>query len=44
MPDLATQNYPEAPISAGAMSTAAVGPAVQQAALQSRQKSILEAA
>ncbi|MGH9515416.1 MAG: xanthine dehydrogenase family protein molybdopterin-binding subunit [Terriglobales bacterium] len=30
--------YPEAPISAGSMSTASVGPAVQQAAVQVRQK------
>lgn len=35
---LGDTNYPEAPISAGSMSTASVGPAVQQAALQVRQK------
>ncbi|HEX3822255.1 MAG TPA: xanthine dehydrogenase family protein molybdopterin-binding subunit [Candidatus Sulfotelmatobacter sp.] len=32
--------YPEAPISAGSMSTASVGPAVQQAALAAREKLI----
>jgi xanthine dehydrogenase YagR molybdenum-binding subunit len=31
-------DLPEAPISAGSMSTASVGPAVQQAAMQARQK------
>lgn len=36
-------NYPEAPISAGSMSTASVGPAVRQAALDVRQKFILMA-
>jgi xanthine dehydrogenase YagR molybdenum-binding subunit len=35
---LGDTNYPEAPISAGSMSTASVGPAVQQAAIQARQK------
>lgn len=35
---LGDTNYPEAPISAGSMSTASVGPAVQQAAIQVRQK------
>jgi xanthine dehydrogenase YagR molybdenum-binding subunit len=37
---LGDTNYPEAPISAGSMSTASVGPAVQQAAIQARQKLI----
>lgn len=35
---LGDTNYPEAPIAAGSMSTASVGPAVQQAAMQVRQK------
>jgi xanthine dehydrogenase YagR molybdenum-binding subunit len=35
---LGDTDYPEAPISAGSMSTASVGPAVQQAAIQVRQK------
>jgi xanthine dehydrogenase YagR molybdenum-binding subunit len=35
---LGDTNYPEAPISAGSMSTASVGPAVQQAAVQARHK------
>jgi xanthine dehydrogenase YagR molybdenum-binding subunit len=35
---LGDTNYPEAPISAGSMSTASVGPAVQQAAMQARQR------
>jgi xanthine dehydrogenase YagR molybdenum-binding subunit len=34
---LGDTNYPEAPISAGSISTASVGPAVQQAAIQARQ-------
>jgi xanthine dehydrogenase YagR molybdenum-binding subunit len=34
---LGDTNYPEAPISAGSMSTASVGPAVQQAAMKVRQ-------
>ncbi|HEX3739019.1 MAG TPA: xanthine dehydrogenase family protein molybdopterin-binding subunit [Terriglobales bacterium] len=35
---LGDTDYPEAPISAGSMSTASVGPAVQQAAMQARHK------
>lgn len=35
---LGDTSYPEAPISAGSMSTASVGPAVQQAAIQVRDK------
>jgi xanthine dehydrogenase YagR molybdenum-binding subunit len=35
---LGDTDLPEAPISAGSMSTASVGPAVQQAALQAKQK------
>jgi xanthine dehydrogenase YagR molybdenum-binding subunit len=35
---LGDTNYPEAPIAAGSMSTASVGPAVQQGAIQVRQK------
>src|SRR5581483_6405074 len=40
---LGDTNYPEAPISAGSMSTASVGPAVQQAAIKAR-KSLLQLA
>jgi xanthine dehydrogenase YagR molybdenum-binding subunit len=35
---LGDTNYPEAPISAGSMSTASVGPAVQQAAMEAKQQ------
>jgi xanthine dehydrogenase YagR molybdenum-binding subunit len=36
--ELGDTAYPEAPISAGSMSTASVGPAVQQAAIQAREQ------